>query len=90
MGVQRGQKQHYIDEDMDVPLRVWESDDQLYSDGTLYEESIHFNFKMGSAPSSRSGPCIYLRASLGYKAQYVKCMREFGFFCEWRGEYSTK
>ncbi|XP_059096703.1 uncharacterized protein LOC131891197 [Tigriopus californicus] len=84
MGVQIGLKQHFVDEDMYIPLRVMESDDKFYADGMVFDETIDFNFNIVSSSGHWNGPCVFLRASYGYKARNTKCTQEFGFLCEWR------
>eukprot|EP00095_Tigriopus_kingsejongensis_P007865 maker-scaffold1272_size51402-snap-gene-0.12 protein:Tk07865 transcript:maker-scaffold1272_size51402-snap-gene-0.12-mRNA-1 annotation:"macrophage mannose receptor 1-like isoform x1" len=87
MGVSSTAKAHVVDAsvlDFGNPLQLLDSNEKTYADGTDFEEQSSFGFDFSSNKGIWSGPCLYLKASVGYAARNARCSQEFAFFCDWK------
>ena len=75
----------------DSSLRTPLQEDELmtvksYSDQTPFVDGSSFDFDYGQL-KPWAGPCLYLKASIGYSARDAKCSKEYAFACEWKSTY---
>ena len=74
-----------FDPELSTPLQMMLTEDKSYSDGELYEEGMSFNFQHSSS-DQWAGPCLYLKASVGFAVRDTKCSVKLSYICQWKGK----
>ncbi|TRY78752.1 hypothetical protein TCAL_06219, partial [Tigriopus californicus] len=72
------------DSDFSTPLRIVISQDKSFADNSLYVDGEDYDFAFDGRTHWK-GPCLFLKASVGYVTRDTKCRQEAAFFCKWQG-----
>ena len=63
-------------------LLMTEEEGWTYGDGSPHDTAI--DFKFGYATDyNLVGPCVYLKASVGYGPKKAVCTKTYTFICKW-------